>query len=120
MPADIRRRDPRRERRGCSPCLSILPLGCDLGILAARVSLVQRSDILDFRARRCGGLLLSSHDIHLPSSLEIAQQATLRPIAEIAAEAGLEPDEIEFYGRYKAKGNLSALDERAAGADGKL
>jgi hypothetical protein len=56
----------------------------------------------------------------VPSSLEIAQQATLRPIAEIAADAGLEPDEIEFYGRYKAKVNLSALDKRAAGADGKL
>ena len=54
------------------------------------------------------------------SSLEIAQQATLRPIAEIAADAGLEPDEIEFYGRYKAKVNLSALDKRASGADGKL
>ena len=49
------------------------------------------------------------------SSLEIAQQATLRPIAEIAADAGLEPDEIEFYGRYKAKVNLSALDKRACG-----
>ena len=56
----------------------------------------------------------------MPSSLEIAQQATLRPIAEIAADAGLEPDEIEFYGRYKAKVNLSALDKRASGADGKL
>ena len=54
------------------------------------------------------------------SSLEIAQQATLRPIAEIAAGAGLEPDEIEFYGSYKAKVNLSALDKRASVADGKL
>src|SRR4026209_298611 len=54
------------------------------------------------------------------SSLEIAQQATLRPIAEIAAGAGLEPDEIEFYGSYKAKVNLSALDKRASSADGKL
>ena len=54
------------------------------------------------------------------SSLEIAQQATLRPIAEIAADAGLEPDEIEFYGSYKAKVNLSALDKRESVADGKL
>ena len=54
------------------------------------------------------------------SSLEIAQQATLRPIAEIAAGAGLEPGEIEFYGSYKAKINLSALDKRASSADGKL
>jgi len=56
----------------------------------------------------------------VPSSLEIAQQATLRPIAEIAADAGLEPDEIEFYGPYKAKVNLSALAKRASVADGKL
>src|SRR4026209_662931 len=54
------------------------------------------------------------------SSLEIAQQATLRPIAEIAAGAGLEQDEIESYGSYKAKVNLSALDKRASSADGKL
>src|SRR6266540_1552261 len=54
------------------------------------------------------------------SSLEIAQQARLLPIAEVAAGAGLEPDEIEFYGPYKAKVNLSALDKRASIADGKL
>jgi formyltetrahydrofolate synthetase len=38
----------------------------------------------------------------------------------IAAGAGVEPDEIEFYGSYKAKVNLSALDRRASIADGKL
>jgi len=36
----------------------------------------------------------------MPSSLEIAQQATLRPILEVAADAGLLPDEIEPYGGY--------------------
>jgi formyltetrahydrofolate synthetase len=46
----------------------------------------------------------------MPSSLEIAQQATLRPIAELAAEIGLEEDEVELYGRYKAKVDLSVLD----------
>jgi formate--tetrahydrofolate ligase len=56
----------------------------------------------------------------MPSSLEIAQQATLRPIAEIAAAAGLEPDEVESYGRYKAKVDLAVLDRLAAKADGKL
>ena len=45
----------------------------------------------------------------LPSSLEIAQTATLRPIAELAADAGLLDDEIELYGRYKAKVDLSVL-----------
>ena len=46
------------------------------------------------------------------SSLEIAQEATLRPIADVAEEAGIEPDELELYGRYKAKVDLS--DPRAA------
>ena len=46
----------------------------------------------------------------MPSSLEIAQAATLRPIADIAAEVGLEPDEVELYGRYKAKVDLGVLD----------
>src|SRR3954447_25436145 len=54
------------------------------------------------------------------SSLEIAQQATLRPITEIAAAASLEPGEVEPYGRYKAKIDLGVLDRLAAKADGKL
>jgi formyltetrahydrofolate synthetase len=56
----------------------------------------------------------------MPSSLRIAQEATLRPITEIAAAAGLEPDEIDSYGRYKAKVSLSVLDRLAGKADGKL
>ena len=46
----------------------------------------------------------------LPSSLEIAQAATLRPIEEIAAAAGLIPEEVEPYGRTKAKVDLGVLD----------
>jgi len=56
----------------------------------------------------------------LPSSLEIAQSATLRPIGELAEEAGLLPDEVELYGRYKAKIDLSVLDRLAGRPDGKL
>src|SRR5713101_636502 len=56
----------------------------------------------------------------MPSSLEIAQEAQLRPIGEIAAAAGLLPDEIEPYGRYKAKIDLGVLDRLAGKADGKL
>src|SRR5262245_17121865 len=56
----------------------------------------------------------------LVSSLEIAQSAKLRPVAELAAEAGLEPDEVELYGQYKAKVNLSVLDRLAGRADAKL
>ena len=56
----------------------------------------------------------------LPSSLEIAQSATLRPIGELAEAAGLLPDEVELYGRYKAKIDLSVLDRLADRPDGKL
>jgi formyltetrahydrofolate synthetase len=54
------------------------------------------------------------------SSLEIAQGATLRPIADVAAEAGIERDELEQYGRHKAKVDLSILDRLAARPDGKI
>jgi formyltetrahydrofolate synthetase len=55
-----------------------------------------------------------------PTSLEIAQDATLLPIDEVGLRAGLEPDELELYGRYKAKISLSVLDRLAARPDGKL
>src|SRR3954466_2745803 len=56
----------------------------------------------------------------MPSSLEIAQAATLRPIAELAAEIGLEDDEVDLYGRYKAKVGLSVLERLAGRPNGKL
>jgi formate--tetrahydrofolate ligase len=48
----------------------------------------------------------------IPSDIAIAQAATLRPIADVAAELGLAEDEIELYGRYKAKVALRALERR--------
>src|ERR671910_180768 len=56
----------------------------------------------------------------MPSSLEIAQTAILRPIEEIAAAAGLEPHELEPYGRTKAKIDLSVLERLRGTPDGKL
>ncbi len=44
------------------------------------------------------------------SDLEIAQAAKMRPIAEIAQELGLLEDEMELYGKYKAKVSLSVLE----------
>src|SRR5947209_7661292 len=55
-----------------------------------------------------------------PSSLEIAQRAVLRPIEEVAESAGLIRDEVEPYGRYKAKIGLASLDRLAGTARGKL
>ena len=56
----------------------------------------------------------------MPSSLEIAQAAILRPIEEIATSAGLLPEEVEPYGRTKAKIDLAVLDRLRGSADGKL
>src|SRR6266516_3444540 len=56
----------------------------------------------------------------MPSSLEIAQSAVLRPIDELAAELGLLPEEVDLYGRFKAKIDLSVLDRLAANPDAKL
>ncbi len=46
----------------------------------------------------------------VPSNLDIAQAHELEPIADLAARYGLEPDEIDLYGRYKAKVDLSVVD----------
>jgi len=55
----------------------------------------------------------------MPSNLEVAQRARLKPIAEIAAALGVEDDELELYGRYKAKVALSILQRLAPRPDGK-
>src|SRR4051812_28502673 len=56
----------------------------------------------------------------MPSSLELAQSATLRPIADLAADIGLEDDEVDLYGRYKAKVDLGILERLADRPNGKL
>src|SRR5215471_11617658 len=56
----------------------------------------------------------------MPSSLEIAQQATLRPIADIAEQIGLLDDEVDLYGKYKAKVDLSVVDRLADTPNAKL
>ncbi|MBR1796427.1 MAG: formate--tetrahydrofolate ligase [Clostridiales bacterium] len=54
------------------------------------------------------------------SDIEIAEQATLEPIGKIASKVGLESDELELYGKYKAKIPLSAIKSRSSKKDGKL
>ena len=46
----------------------------------------------------------------LPTDLEIARRAEIRPIGEIAAAAGINADALEHYGRYKAKIDPARLD----------
>ncbi|HEY7197325.1 MAG TPA: formate--tetrahydrofolate ligase [Gaiellaceae bacterium] len=56
----------------------------------------------------------------MKSNLEIAQDAELRRIWEVADEMGLEEDEYDLYGKYKAKVDLTVLDRLATKPDGKL
>ena len=56
----------------------------------------------------------------MKSGLEIAQEAVLRPITDVAADAGILEEELELYGRSKAKISLSILDRLADRPDGKL
>jgi len=53
------------------------------------------------------------------SDIEIAQRATLRPVAEVAEEYGIHADDLELYGTYKAKVALRALDRLADRPDGR-
>ena len=46
----------------------------------------------------------------VPSDIDIAQAAELKPIALVAEELGLLPEEFEFYGPYKAKIKLEVLE----------
>ncbi|HWD64485.1 MAG TPA: formate--tetrahydrofolate ligase [Solirubrobacteraceae bacterium] len=56
----------------------------------------------------------------MKSSLEIAQEATLIPIETIAERVGLQPEEVDPYGRYKAKVSLGVLDRLKSTPDAKL
>src|SRR5690606_26753363 len=53
------------------------------------------------------------------SNIEIARQARLLPIEDVASQLGLERDEIELYGQYKAKISLDAIKRRADAPLGK-
>lgn len=54
------------------------------------------------------------------TDIEIAQQADIRPITEIAEKLGIEDDELELYGRYKAKLSPRINERLADRKDGKL
>jgi len=55
----------------------------------------------------------------MKSDIEIAQEATMKPITEIAEGIGLLEDELELYGKYKAKVDLSVLDRLKDRPNGK-
>ena len=56
----------------------------------------------------------------MKSALQIAHDAQLRPISEVAASAGILPEELEQSGQYRGKVRLSILDRLASRPNGKL
>jgi formate--tetrahydrofolate ligase len=56
----------------------------------------------------------------LLTDIEIAKQADIKPISDIAEKLGISADELEFYGKYKAKLPLSLLKKYENKEDGKL
>jgi formyltetrahydrofolate synthetase len=55
----------------------------------------------------------------VPSDLEIAQASTVKPILDIAASIGLTEDDLEVFGKYKAKVHLDVLEKFADKPQGK-
>lgn len=55
----------------------------------------------------------------VPSDIDIAQAAKLKPILQIAEELGIRPNELELYGPYKAKIKLEILDRLKNRKNGK-
>ncbi|HEV8365587.1 MAG TPA: formate--tetrahydrofolate ligase [Gemmatimonadaceae bacterium] len=51
----------------------------------------------------------------VPADIEIAQAAKLRPIVDVSAELGLSPDDIDMYGKYKAKIPIELTQRPAKG-----
>ncbi len=50
----------------------------------------------------------------MKTDIEIAQSAVIRPITEVAKKLGLTEDDLELYGKYKAKLPLSLIDDKKA------
>ena len=55
----------------------------------------------------------------VPSDIDIAQAAEIKPIAQVAEEIGILPEELEFYGPYKAKVKLEILERLKEAPNGK-
>ncbi|MFR1687596.1 MAG: formate--tetrahydrofolate ligase [Massilimicrobiota timonensis] len=54
------------------------------------------------------------------TDVEIAQSAVMEPIQEIAKKVGLNEDDLELYGKYKAKISLEAINQLQSKDNGKL
>lgn len=56
----------------------------------------------------------------MKTDVQIAQEAKMEPISQVAERLGLSEDSLEHYGKYKAKVNLDVLKEKENDPDGKL
>ncbi len=54
------------------------------------------------------------------TDIQIAQQTKMEPIVDVAAKVGLTPDDLDMYGKYKAKINIEAIQRLKSNPDGKL
>lgn len=57
---------------------------------------------------------------NVPSDIEIAQNANIKPITEIAEEFGISADDLELYGKYKAKISFDFIKKVENNPNGKL
>ncbi len=58
--------------------------------------------------------------VSLPADIDIARLARMRPVADIAADLGISDDDLELYGKYKAKVSLDLFHRLDAAATGRL
>ena len=56
----------------------------------------------------------------MKTDIEIAQEAKMLPIQEVAAQLGIEADDLEMYGKYKTKLSKELWDKVKDNPDGKL
>ena len=56
----------------------------------------------------------------MKTDIQIAQEAVMEPIAKVAASIGISEDDLEFYGKYKAKLSDELMEKTKSNPDGKL
>lgn len=56
----------------------------------------------------------------MKTDIQIAQEATMKPIVEVAEQLGIKEDDLELYGKYKAKVSMDLLNSLEGKEDGKL
>lgn len=79
-------------------------------------------DLIQYRRlliHECGGSFLQMKT-SVKSDIEIAQESTMKPITEIAESIGLKEDDLELYGKYKAKISYEALRNIETNESGKI